>query len=347
MVYFLGGTTDPQDIPNYSPEQKFRGLKAIYIPNEGWFNPRLIVEKLDAILLNSPQVKFLDKNLTRLHKLNNEIQYGEFKDGSIVEGDKFILAAGASSQKIMLESNLDLNMQGMYYGIGVSIEINSPRHRHTHCIRTPNRGLACGVYSVPYFYDQNNQDKILIGASNYISHEPHMGARLESVQSLLNAAASQINVNFGRADVTKINVGWRPTSQDTYPLIGATSINNLIIATGTKRDGFHMAPFISDHVVKILLNLEYDNRFDVFKPERELIFTMSREDAIEKSIQHLLSADYQHGYLPSRNNQQDQLISRYRDNLNMIYDKCNVGDRGIPAEMLQMYEYGRAFCKQT
>ena len=37
------------------------------------------------------------------------------------------------------------------------------------------------------------------------------------------------------ATLVKINVGWRPTTQDTFPLIGKTSLNNLFIATGTKR----------------------------------------------------------------------------------------------------------------
>ena len=53
------------------------------------------------------------------------------------------------------------------------------------------------------------------------------------------------------SELEKINIGWRPTSADTYPLIGPTSVEGLYIASGTKRDGFHQAPLLS----KILSNV--------------------------------------------------------------------------------------------
>jgi hypothetical protein len=127
----------------------------------------------------------------------------------------------------------------------VSIEIRSKDYPHLKCIRTPNRGLACGIYTVPYFSDPNVPvDHILVGASNLVSPVSVVYASISSVESLLRAAIEQINFNFYRSELIRVNVGMRPTSLDTYPLIGKTSIDNLVIVTGTKRDGFHMSPLI-------------------------------------------------------------------------------------------------------
>lgn len=40
----------PRDVPNYQPAQRQRATRAIYLPNEGWFNPRLMIEKLDVVV---------------------------------------------------------------------------------------------------------------------------------------------------------------------------------------------------------------------------------------------------------------------------------------------------------
>lgn len=333
----------PRDIPNYMPEQRHRATRAIYIHNEGWFNPRLIIEKLDAILRRYPQVTFVDGAVEKLNKSGAMIDTVTVENGQIIGGDKFVLATGATVTDILAKSNLGIEVQRIFYGVGVSVEIQSPDFPHKKCIRTPNRGLACGLYSVPYFIDPNlPNDHVLVGASSFMSPTPYNFGRLTSVESLMRGAMEQINTNFYRANLVRVNVGWRPTSQDTYPLLGKTSISNLIIATGTKRDGFHMSPLISEKIVALLYDEPVEERFAWFAPERKPIRSMSREQAIAKSVRHQMSAAYQHDFTPSKSRMPDQLRQMYKDNLERLHDQVGAHDWGIPPEMLDMYRYGHA-----
>jgi glycine oxidase len=333
----------PRDIPNYHPMQKHRATRALLIHNEGWFNPRLMVEKLDAVFARDPRVSFVTSPVMSLRRRGSVIGSALLEDGRTLEGDQFVLATGSTVSNILARSDLGIDVQRVFYGVGVSVEIRSPDFPHTKCIRTPNRGLACGLYSVPYFQGPDlPNDHVLIGASNFIAPAPYAFGRLTSVESLMRGAMEQINTNFYRADLVRVNVGWRPTSQDTYPLLGKTSLENLIIATGTKRDGFHLAPLISEQIVHLLYGDALDRRFAWFAPERKPIRSMTREEAINKAVRHQMSAAYQHGFSPSLNRMPVQVMQMYKDALERLHDEVGAHDWGIPPEMLDMYRYGHA-----
>lgn len=333
----------PRDIPNYAPLQKFRATRALYLPREGWYNPRLVMSALDAALRSSPQVEIIDASIDRLACSHGEIEYVALANGTKLTADQFILAAGATATDILKRSDIDLDMQRVFYGVGISIEIKSPDFPHEKCIRTPNRGLACGVYSVPYprGYDLKN-DHILIGATNFLSATPYDYGRLTSVETLMRGAIEQINTNFYRADFVRVNVGWRPTSQDTYPLIGRTSIANLIVATGTKRDGFHLSPIFSEKIVALICNASVDERFLQFAPERKVIRNLSREEAIDQAVRHQMNAAYQHGFSPATTRMPEDIEQMFRDKLERLHDEVGAQDWGIPPEMIDMYRYGHA-----
>jgi len=332
---------DPRDIPNYKPFERNRATRAIYIPNEGWLNPKLTLRSLDASLEGFDCIEFIDEEVESIEKNGNLVENVILKNGNRVSGDKFLLATGATSSEIIDRSNLGISIPRIFYGAGVSIQIKSPNDPHTKAIRTPNRGLACGIYTVPFYTSPNVPlDEIIIGASSYLSPVPIKGARVGSVQGLLNGAMEQINSNFFRAEITAINLGYRPVSADTYPVIGRTSISNLIIATGTKRDGFHLSPLLSEVLMKIIYEEEIDSRFKVFSPERKLIRELSREKAIEISIKHLISSSYQHGFVPSHDRLGEKIKEMYRKELEELHDKVGAFEWGIPPELLDLYRYG-------
>lgn len=333
----------PRDIPNYMPEQRHRATRALLIANEGYLNPRVLIGLLDSILCNHPQVRFVEGNAERLTKTNSGISGVVLENGEVVAGDQFVLATGATVSDLLGKSGLGIDVQRVFYGVGVSVEIQSPEFPHTKCIRTPNRGLACGVYSAPYLASPGiPSDHILLGASNFISPTPHFFGRITSIESLLKAGIEQINSNFYRADLIRVNVGWRPTSQDTYPLIGKTSIANLVIASGTKRDGILMAPLLSKTIVALLHGEPVDKRFAFFAPERKPIRSLTRAKAIEKSVRHLMSASYQHGFTPPKSRMVEQVRQMHRDTLERLHDQVGAHDWGIPSEMLDMYRHGHA-----
>ncbi|MBI5921863.1 MAG: FAD-binding oxidoreductase [Betaproteobacteria bacterium] len=334
---------NPRDIPNYFPAQKSRATRALYIHNEGWLNPRLVMEKLDAILTNHPRVKVRDATAERFFKSGSRVSTVQLDSGEMIEGDIFLLACGASVSKVLVKSMLEIDVQPVFYGTGVSLEIMSEEFPHRNCVRTPNRGGACGIYSVPYFWDPGtNNNHILIGASNFISPTPVNFGRLGSIEHLMKSAIEEINGNFYKAELIRTNVGWRPTTQDTFPLLGKTSIDNFIIASGTKRDGFHLSPVISDYITRILLNEPVDERFKCFAPERPLIRSLSREAAVEIIVSGLMSEQYQHGYLPSNIRMNAQVRETYRQDIEKLHDRIGATDWGIPPEMVNMYRNGHA-----
>jgi len=334
---------DPKDIPNYMPEQKFRASRAIYIHNEGWFNPRLMVEKLEAILKNHQQVEFIEAEASHVIGSSNSIEAISLQDGSVLTADHYVLSVGSMVSEILEKSNVDLNIQPVFHGMGASIELRSPEYPHEKCIRTPNRGWACGVYSVPYFYGPGTpNDRILIGATSFLMPKIHDAVRLGTVQNLMRAAMEQINRYFYKADLIRINVGSRPISQDTFPLLGKTSIDNFSIVSGTNRDGFHMAPVISNMIADQIHNIEIDKRFAWFSPERDPIRKFTREEAISLSVRHQVNTMYQHDYNPPKGTLSERIADLYREELEALHDKVGAYDWGIPPTMIDMYRYGHA-----
>ena len=333
----------PSDIPNYDPEQKYRATRALYIDNEGWVNPLYFIDKLTIALSKKSNVKNIYQNAIKINCSNKNIKSITTSDGNEIEADQYILANGASVTDLLEISKIDLEVPRVFYGVGMSIEIRSQDFPHSKCIRTPNRGLACGLYTAPYISSENqSQNHIIVGASNFISASPNSKGRLGSMENLVSGAIEQINRNFYRAEYLKTNIGMRPTSQDTYPLLGKTSIKNLIIVTGTKREGFHLSPIISDKIVKIIKGRSVEKEFNLFRPERKLIHNLTRNESIEKSVRHLINAEYQHGFQPSKNRLLDKLRSVYKDDLEKLHDQVGADNWGIPTEMIDMYRYGHA-----
>jgi glycine/D-amino acid oxidase-like deaminating enzyme len=302
-----------------------------------------MVAALEAALATDPSVRFLDASADRLVAREDALEAVVLDDGQRVEADRFLLATGATATDLLARSGLSLPIQRVFYGVGVSVELRSPEFPHTKCVRTPNRGLACGVYTAPYFVGPDQpHDHILLGASNFISPTPYEYGRITSVEALLRAGMEQINTNFYRADLVRVNVGWRPTSQDTFPLVGPTSLGNLFVATGTRRDGFHLSPLLSEYLVAMLCGEPVDERFRVFLPERRPLRPLTRAQAVARAVRHQVNAAYQHGFTPAKSRMPDQVAQMYRDDVERLHDKVGATDWGIPVELLDMYRYGHA-----
>ena len=326
---------DPAGIPNYRPDSRHRALRALLLKREGWVNPKQFLDTLTARVAADSRVTLVDAEVVHLESAAGKLSGARLSDGQTLVADQFVLCNGANLSQVIEASRLSLPVQRLFYGVGVSIELQSRDNVHTHCVRTTNRGLACGVYSVPY-----GPDRVLIGASNYISPVPLDHGHVGSVYSLLKSGMDQINSNFMRASLVNVNVGWRPTTSDTYPLFGGTSIPNLWILGGTKRDGFHLSPVICRDLVAAMRGQSIDARYGDLAPERPLIHNVSREAAIEKTVRHSINASLQHDFVPARNRMVEQLKKSIRDDLEALHDRVGALDWGIPPELVDMYRYG-------
>ncbi len=328
---------DPKSIKNYKPEAQSRSVRGIYINNEGWVNPVSLMKALKESLIKNNNIQFVNKYANRIIKENNSISHILNDDGTKVEGDCYFLAPGAAFTKIIDNSNLQLNVPKIFYGVGSSILLETSEDTLTNCVRTPNRGLACGVYAAPH-----NTAHTLIGASNFIAPWPEDNARATSVYTLLKSAMEQINTDYYRAKLLKVNVGWRPTSEDTLPMIGKSSISNLYIATGTKRDGLHCSPLISEYITDLIFTGKSNHSLELFKPEREVMRIYNRDEAIDIAVNHTINAAFQHDFKPAKSRMLEQMRTMYTEEYNKLHDKVGATDWGIPPELIDMYRYGHA-----
>jgi glycine/D-amino acid oxidase-like deaminating enzyme len=325
----------PREIPQYKPAVRMRAARAIYIKGEGWTNPRIFFSALKKILESDSRVTWIDQYCHSLIKVGSRIVRVKLGNGEAASGDVFFLAPGAAFSNIIAASNIEIEFPRIFYGVGCSILLKTDGMTLTNCIRTPNRGLACGIYSAP-----QDPHHTLVGASNFISPVPKDNVRLTSVHTLIKAAMEQINSDYYRSGLVKVNVGWRPTSEDTIALLGKTSIANLIVATGTKRDGFHCSPVISNAMAAFISGRNPDFDLTLFNPERSPVRMYTREEAIEIAVRHTINAAYQHDFVPAKNRMTEHLENYYRDDLSKVHDAAGAVDWGIPPEMIDMYRYG-------
>lgn len=328
---------NPAMIPGYKPVSSARAGRAIYIPNEGWVNPIILIAALKKILASSKRVNFVDGYAQSLQKENHKISHVLLDNKETYSGDIYLLTPGATFTKIINNSNLELHFPKIFYGVGCSILLKTENETLQNCIRTPNRGLACGIYCAP-----QDSEHTLVGASNFITANQNEinHVRLTSVYTLIKAAMEQINTNFYRSELVKVNIGWRPTSEDTLPLLGPTSLSNLFVATGTKRDGLHCSPLISKYFADLIIDGESDQDLSLFQPERQPIRIYSRQAAIEISVRHIINAAYQHDFVPAKNRMVEELEKYYYQDLSNLHDQVGAHNWGIPPEMINMYRYG-------
>ena len=330
-------TVIPSKIPHYHPAAKGRAARALFILREGWVNPILLVSALKSVLAASGRVRFVSSCVERVDVLGGKIASATLTGGERMSGDCFLLTPGAAFSTIIQNSRLGLEMPRIFYGIGCTLLLRTNDMTLSNCIRTPNRGLACGLYAAPQDFAHT-----VVGASNFISPTPEDHPRIGSVYTLLRAAMEQLNSNFYRCQLVRTNLGWRPTSEDTLPLLGKTSIPNLFVATGTKRDGLHCSPVISEFMSDLILNGQSNHDLGFFAPERKPVRVMTRRDAIETAVQHTLNAAYQHGFVPAKSRMVEEMERHYREDFERLHDSVGAYEWGIPAEMLNMYKYGHA-----
>jgi len=190
-----------------------------------------------------------------------------------------------------------------------------------------------------------NKNNIYIGATNRISDIPNNNPLISTSTSIMNSLMREINQDYGKLKIKKICVGHRPTTADTFPLLGETSVKGLYIATGTKRDGLTLSVYIAKCIANSILKLNNKYNFPkIFSPERKIISTLTVSQGIEKTIKHRISAAYQHNLkIPTTEN--DEAYRKIiKSEVQEIYKSNNI-KKGIPPELLNMYRYKKIFNK--
>lgn len=332
---------DPRSIKGIKPTPQARPLRAIYLEDEGTVSSKHLHRAYDEAFARTPGVTVFDTEVTQVTPSGDSSRATttvQTASGATLKTRHVIVAAGTRTQVLVNQLGLQAKIPRLVHGVGVSLILKSQTTVPEKVFRTPNRGLACGLYVVPY-----PDNYCYVGATNYICPWEVPLPRVQAVHYLLQCAMEQVNTDFYKAEIHKTIVGYRPTTLDTYPLLGRTSIDGFWIASGTKRDGFHLSPKIAAEFLTAL-DTGAQPFGGTFRPERALLLESRKQPAVDRAVEHIISTGYQHGFRLPHSNWEPLIAEAVRAKVEDAYIKSGLDrhDFGIPAELLDMYRYGHA-----
>lgn len=279
---------EPNIETSYSPGSEYRSRNALFLPREGVVNPDGVIHALQASL-EERGVRFVNGKVTALQKQGGRTEGILLEDGSVLMAERVVLANGSMATRLWGDDCIKV-----INGVGATIVLKNPSIKGRYVVRTPNRGGACGIYHAPY-----QGDLFVVGATNLITTQDDEFPRAESVAALINGAINQVNHQHRSSSFVRYNFGYRPVSLDGYPVIGQLN-DNTFIASGTRRDGYHFAPWLAENVSALLLDqrlsAEAHEYFDFTSPQRSAFLDVSIEACARKYAAVKCSALSQHGF---------------------------------------------------
>jgi len=231
----------PEDVPGLRPAPRCVPTQCVHLPNEHSVRSGDLLDALEGALAASPLWRHDDVSVTRVLRAGERWRVTD-DHGGHVEAPHVVLAAGVRSFEILDEDvRREAVLPAMLLGKGISGVVRGEFGVRS-TIRTPNRAFACGTHVVP-----RGPGRLYIGATNFVSTEedadalPHPG----ELHSLLDDVIHQVNVDVRDGSLESLRVGFRPVPAHRRPVVGATPIRGLHVATGTYRNGVLMAPRVA------------------------------------------------------------------------------------------------------
>lgn len=319
------------DIPGINAIDTARPLRSLYLPNEGALSPKRLLAALEKVSLQNGNITFLDDCVTKILFDKNKIIGIQTKSMGSLKASQVILAAGAYSQTLIEQiPSLTNRIPKILAAPGCSLILKVDSHQFTSTVRTPVRSGSCGIHILPY--DQKSQT-LYMGATNTLRLFPKTKPKARDVYYLLEHAMEQFNQELHSARMVKWQVGNRPVTLDTFPLIGETSVEGLWILTGTYRDGLHDSPLLAMSLAKEILkkNPLFTHGF---QPERFPIETMTKEQTAIEFVDQYVSWAFEHSMkLPVTIGGDIRNLAYKR--LESIYSELEI-DIGLPIDVLVM-----------
>lgn len=320
---------DPLNVPGLMPLPDARPLRAIHMPREGAIDAREVLSGLQKAA-TAGGVTAIDSQVTRIL-----IQHGQatgvlLADGTTVHGGTTIVAAGAFSGKLLEMIFAPGSVPLMFAGRGLAFTTTrSDERRFEHVVRTPTRAGNCGLHMVPF-----GDGREYYGATNIVYDTPGWLADLGMTEFLIRVARQQLDTRLFFADI-EWKVGNRPMAADGFPLLGRTSIDDLMVVTGTYRDGFHCSPILAElAAADVLDGRRMTEELPLFKPERAPIELMTAEQGLDELIQTAVAGSWEVGVsLPGWHTGLEPFDEHYRRSMEHFY---SVLDRpvGVVPEVL-------------
>jgi glycine/D-amino acid oxidase-like deaminating enzyme len=304
-----------EDVPGLDPLAEARPLRALHLPREGAIDSRTVVAALAAAAARFG-VRFLDAEVDRVDVRDSRVTGVRLADGSAVAGGTVLLAAGAFTGRLLdcLEPG---SVPAMFAGKGIAVQtVRRAGPGFQHVVRTPNRSGSCGLHLIPL-----GDGVEYLGATNLLFDDPATVPDIGMSEFLVQVAREQLDHKIFFSDVKQWLVGNRPVALDGFPLIGRTSIDGLVVSTGTYRDGFHCSPVVARLVVDDLLGAgSLAAALPHFTPERAPIESMTPQEAIKEFAYHGVSASIEAGLRLPSHTDTSVLDVFYRQAAQRFYD---------------------------
>lgn len=258
-------------VPGVDPARKYRTKQYLHIPDEGYIDPLDLKDALEEYLLDKRQTPIWDAHAEKVEKQEDGSFLVTLESGDQFLADKVVVATGAHAGALLEASGVKTQKIAAAVGFGWTIE--APDVKILSVVRSTNRFNACGVTVIP----RGNHKYYLGATSEYSPNLDIMFPKIGSLYSIFDQLMKEINPGFATARLLYQHFGERPITEDGLPLLGATSVEGLYVATGTKRDGLFMSPLIARHMAELILD-GVNNFPAIFAPEREPLEVMSEYD---------------------------------------------------------------------
>jgi glycine/D-amino acid oxidase-like deaminating enzyme len=284
---------DAAPISGLMPRATALPTRAVHLRREGAVDARAVLDALTAAGA-AGGVAFVPQTVRTVLATAGRVHGVRLADGDVLDAGAVVLAAGSGSGELARDVLPLGAVPPMLHGTGAALltERAGPGGGSSCVIRTPNQAATCGVHVVPH----PRLGQQYVGATNFITWRPWAGPGLGATEGLIRTVCQEIDHTIAFSTLRRWLWGVRPIPLDCFPLIGRSSVDGLLFATGTYRDGFHCSPLIAHHVAQTLLADEpADARFAWFRPERPPIQTMTVERAISEAVVHGVETAHEQG----------------------------------------------------
>lgn len=260
----------PAEVPYLQPAPGHQPISALWLPHEGYIDTSRLLPAAHTTVVTHPKISYFPDLVTKILHDTQRVTGAVLADGTRLPAETIVLAAGVGTQTLLDQIGPHTGMTArLLPGKGTSFTLTDHDQHLPHVIRTPNRDFACGTHLVP-----RPSGGLYLGATNRIAATPAATEQPSpgEINALIHSAAHEINTRIRTIAFTSVRHGMRPLSSDGRPLIGATGLTGLHLATGTYRNGILLAPAIANHITNHITGAsphtsgEPETDIDLFAP---------------------------------------------------------------------------------
>jgi len=248
-VEWLTGTEAREMEPTLTP----RVSAAMWIAYDGQVNPRALLPAL-VRACNRRGVEVRESARVQRIVINDETVAGVELDGETITADTVVLCAGAWSGTI----------DGM--PADVVPQVRPIRGQILRLTRTADFAMKHVVRGPRAYLLPKDDGTVVVGATQEeagFDATPTAGG----IKTILENAWEMVPSIYD-LPIERVEVGLRPGTRDHLPLVGATRIHGLIMATGHFRHGILFAPTTADAVCRGILTGDFGEDVAAFAPDR-------------------------------------------------------------------------------